>query len=268
MMKLTASKSQAVCAQKVAKRAMLACAVFALLGASAGCATKSAFDHLSSDEKAANFNAELGTNYLATGELENAEVKLERALAQDPGNALANNSYAKLRATLEDPQGADSAFIKSIRLDPKRAEYRNNYAIFLCGQGRVAEAISQFEAASRNKFYRTPEFALDNAGVCAMDHSQFELADKHLRDAIRLNPAFAPSMLHMAELKLKTGDAAVADAYHARFLTLSRHTPRSLAVGIDIKRSVGDQATAQEYAEQLVANYPRSSQARTFLASN
>ncbi len=245
------------------RKSVVACALLAIVGITSGCATKTAFGHLSSDEKAATFNAELGTNYLAAGELEPAETKLKRALQQDPNNALANNTYAKLRAELDDPQGADRAFLKSIRMDPKRAEYRNNYAIFLCDQGRTDEAVAQFMEASRNKFYRTPEFALDNAGVCAMDANQLETAELHLRNAVRLNPSFAPSMLHMAELKLKTGDATLADAYYSRFLTMSGQSPSSLVVGINIKRSLGDQAAADQLAELLITNYPRSSQAKT-----
>lgn len=250
------------------KKALLVCSVLAVMGVVSGCTTKTAFGHLSSDDKASTFNAELGTNYLNAGELENAEIKLQRALEQDPNNALANNTYGRLRAVLEDPAGADRAFRKSIRLDPKRAEYRNNYAIFLCDQGRTQESISQFVSASENKFYRTPEFALDNAGVCAMDANQLALAETHLRSAIRLNPDFAPSMLHMAELKLKSGDAAVADAYYSRYLSLARQTPGSLAVGIDVKQAIGDQAAASDYARSLVTNFPRSAQAKTFVAQN
>jgi len=242
------------------KKTIAACALLAVVGVTSGCTTKTQFGHLSSDDKASTFNAELGTNYLIAGELENAETKLQRALEQNPENALANNSYGMLRAALDDPEGADRAFKKSIRLDVKRAEYRNNYAIFLCDNGRTQEAVSQFVAASENKFYRTPEYALDNAGVCAMDANQLELAEQHMRSAIRLNPRFAPSMLHMAELKLKTGDSTLDTS-------LARQTPQSLSVGINVKRAVGEQASADEYAEQLVKNYPRSSQAKTFLAS-
>ena len=248
-------------------KTLMACALFAMIGVTTGCATKTSFSHLSSDDKASTFNAELGTNYLAAGELESAETKLQRALEQNPNNALANNAYAMLRAELDDPQGADSAFKKSIRLDAKRAEYRNNYAIFLCDSGRTEEAVEQFITASENKFYNTPEYALDNAGVCAMDANQLALAETHLRSAIRLNPNFAPGMLHMAELKLKTGDANVADAYYARHISLSAQSPQSLVVGIKVKQAVGEQETADEYAQLLLTRYPRSNEAKTYLAA-
>ncbi len=250
------------------KKSLLVCSLLALMSGVSGCASKTKFGHLSSDDKASTFNAELGTNYLNAGELENAEIKLQRALEQDPNNALASNTYGRLLVVLDDPIGAEQAFTKSIRLDPKRAEYRNNYAIFLCDSGRTQESVAQFVAASENKFYRTPEYALDNAGVCAMDANQLDLAETHLRSAIRLNPNFAPSMLHMAELKLKSGDATVADAYYSRYLSLARHTAGSLAVGIDVKQAIGDQAAANELARSLVTHFPRSSQAKTFVAQN
>ena len=232
-----------------------------------GCAVNPMFGRLTDDQKAATYNAELGTNYLAAGELEPAQIKVLRALQQDPSNALANNTHAKLLVELDKPAAAEKAFQKSIRLDPKRAEYRNHYGIFLCGQGRTEQAIDQFLQAADNKFYRTPEFALDNAGVCAMQAGRHDLADQHFRDAIRQSAVFAPAILHMAELKLKTGDATLADAYYSRFVTLARQTPQSLYVGINIRRELGDSASADRFAEQLIKAYPRSSQARTVLAS-
>ena len=233
----------------------------------AGCAANPMFGRLTDDQKAASYNAELATNYLAAGELEPAQVKVLRALQQDPANALANNTHAKLLVQLEKHDAAEKLFIKSIRLDPKRAEYRNNFGIFLCGRGKTEQAIDQFLKAADNKFYQTPEYALDNAGVCAMEAGRLALADKHFRSAIRQSAVFAPAILHMAELKLKTGDATLADAYYSRFLTLARQTPQSLYVGVNIRRELGDTPAADRFAEQLVKAYPRSSQARTILAT-
>jgi len=118
---------------------------------------------------------------------------------------------------------------------PEWRYYWYHYGIFLCGQGRTEQAIDQFLQAADNKFYRTPEFALDNAGVCAMQAGRHDLADQHFRDAIRQSAVFAPAILHMAEL--------------------------------NIRRELGDSASADRFAEQLIKAYPRSSQARTVLAS-
>ena len=45
-----------------------------------GCAANPVFGHLSDKQKAATYNAELATNYLAAGELEPAQTKVLRAL--------------------------------------------------------------------------------------------------------------------------------------------------------------------------------------------
>jgi len=232
-----------------------------------GCASTPTVGRFTNDEKAARFNAELATNYLAADELEEAHTKVLRALEQDSTNALANNTHAKILVALDKPNAAERAFAKSIKLDPHRAEYSNNFGIFLCDQGKTRQAIKQFVKASENKFYRTPEYALDNAGVCAMGAGDLAGADKYFRNAIRKSAVFAPAILHMAELKLKTGDATLADAYYSRFLSLARQTPQSLYVGINIRRQLGDGPAANRFAEQLVKAYPRSSQARTLMAS-
>ena len=103
--------------------------------------------------------------------------------------------------------------------------------------------------------------------MCALEANQLEVAEAHLRGAIRLNADFAPAMLHMAELKLKSGDAVLAEAYYSRYLSLSRQTPSSLVVGYNIRRELGDQEAAEKFAQQLMTAYPQSAQAKTFLAS-
>ncbi len=225
------------------------------------------FGRLSDSQKAASYNAELAANYLVTGDLEQAQIKLDRAMEQDSRNALANNAYAKLSALLEKDQQAERYFQRAIKYDANRAEYVNDYAIFMCERGRIPEALAMFQQAANNKFYRTPEYALDNAGVCAMDGGLHDKADEHLRAALKRNPLFAPALLHMAELTLKKGDVKLADAYHARFLKLARHTPQSLIVGIDIRRELGDQTAVDEFGQKLLSTFPRSDQAKIYLAS-
>lgn len=233
-----------------------------------GCATKPTLGRLSDSQKAASYNAELAANYMVSGQLEHAKVKLDRAFEQDPRNALANSTYAKLMAALEDQEQAENYHQRAIRFDPDRAEYVNEYAIFLCQLSRVPEALGLFQRAAENKFYQTPEYALDNAGVCAMDAHLNDIAEQHLRAALKRNPVFAPALLHMAELTLKKGDARLADAYHARFLALARQTPQSLLVGINIRRELGDSAAVDEYGRELLSAYPRSDQAKLYLASH
>ncbi len=61
-----------------------------LFGLLQACATSTQFQH-KDDIKASRYNAQLGINYMNNNrDLENARVKLEKALKQDNNNALAH----------------------------------------------------------------------------------------------------------------------------------------------------------------------------------
>ena len=218
-------------------------------------------------QEAAVFNAELGAKYLARGELDQARTKLEKALEQDDGNALAHRVYAELQDRVGDHESARRHFRTAIRLEPDDAEHRNSYGIFLCRMEEHEAAESEFVKAADNPYYRTPEFALDNAGLCMLDADREAAAEGYLRRALRTNPRFANAYLHMAELLHRQERLTVADAYFQRYLAYARHTPESLLLGVSIKRDAGDVRTAERFANRLLDEFPASREAGEYLAS-
>ena len=216
--------------------------------------------------EAAQYNAELGAKYLQRDDLEQARVKLEKALEQDDRNALAHRVYAQLQQRVGDAASARSHFRTAIRLDPDDAEHRNSYGIFLCQADDYAAAETEFVEAADNPYYRTPEYALDNAGLCMLDAGRDDAAEGYLRRALRTNPRFANAYLHMAELMHRRERLTVADAYFQRYLAYGRQTPESLLLGLGIKRDAGDLATAGRYANQLLNDFPASREAGEYLA--
>ena len=215
---------------------------------------------------AAQYNAELGAKYLQRGELEQARSKLEKALEQDDENALAHRVYAQLQHRVGNARSARTHFRDAIRLDPEDAEHRNGYGIFLCRQNDYDEAERQFAEAATNPYYRTPEFAFDNAGLCMLDADRLDAAEGYLREALRTNPRFANAYLHMAELMHRKERLTVADAYYQRYLAYGRQTPESLLLGVGIKRDAGDTRTAERYASQLLNEFPASREAGEYLS--
>lgn len=217
-------------------------------------------------EEAAMFNAELGAKYLSRGELVQARSKLEKALEQDDRNALAHRVYAELQDRVGKPGSARRHFRTAIRLEPDDAEHRNSYGIFLCRMNEHEAAESEFVEAADNPYYRTPEFALDNAGLCMLEAGREADAENYLRRALRTNPRFANAYLHMAELMHRQERLTVADAYLQRYLAYAQHTPESLLLGVDIKRDAGDTRTAGRFAERLLDEFPASREAGEYLA--
>ena len=83
-------------------------------------------------QDAAQFNAQLGAQYLQRGELDQAREKLLKALEQDDNNALAHVTYAQLQARVLKPDSAQIHFKKALQLEPDEANHRNSYGIYLC----------------------------------------------------------------------------------------------------------------------------------------
>ena len=217
-------------------------------------------------QEAAQFNAQLGARYLQRGDLDQAREKLVKALEQDDNNALAHVTYAQLQARIQRPERALVHFKKALQLEPDEGDHRNSYGIYLCEQEQFAEARRQFRAAADNPFYRTPEFALDNAGICMLDANMLNEAEGYLREALRVNPQFANAYLHMADLMHRRDRLTVADAYYQRYNAYGRESAESLLMGLTIKRDRGQLKTAAQYASRLLNQFPSSEEAGEYLS--
>ncbi len=216
-------------------------------------------------EEASKFNAQLGAQYLQRGELEQAREKLTKALEQDDDNALAHVTYAKLQYRVDDQASANKHFKRALQLEPDEAEHRNSYGIYLCEVQRYDLALKQFESAAENPYYETPEFALDNAGLCMLDAERLDDAEGYLRDALRVNPKFANAYLHMAELMHRHQRLTVSEAYFERHGVYGSDTSESLWLGYQIKRDTGDSVGSQNFASQLLDEFPSSEEAGEYL---
>jgi tetratricopeptide (TPR) repeat protein len=103
-----------------------------------------------------------GNALLSQGRLEDAIQSFREAVAIDPGSttastALANGLYDYGTAALESgvPARAADALREAIQIKPDYAEAHNNLGIAFATQGRIREAIVEWELALRIK----PDFA-------------------------------------------------------------------------------------------------------------
>lgn len=233
------------------------------------CSTTTIGRYSENPEKAAQYNAQLGINYMTLqGNLEQARIKFERALEQDETNPLANLGYAQLQTIVGDKKKADKHFKRAIQLEPLNAYNRNAYAVYLCQEGKTKEALKQFDAAIDNRYYKTPEVALDNAGVCLIDARDIVEAEEYLVRAVKANPRYAPALLNLADLNLRKHEIPLADAYYSRYAKLSDETPASLWIGYQVKHGQGKKEEASVLSNKLLKQYPNSSQAGELLKTN
>ncbi|HRP34565.1 MAG TPA: type IV pilus biogenesis/stability protein PilW [Gammaproteobacteria bacterium] len=233
-----------------------------LAGLATGCASTAPTGDRVSDQDAARYNVQLGMNYLQRGDLEAAREKLERAVQQDPSLPAAHAALGILYERAGDMRRAGDHLRRATRLAPDDPNMVNNYGGFLCRQGERREGIRHFDLAAANPFYRTPEAALTNAGVCARGIPDPEAAENYFRRALDANRNYADALLQLADLSLETQRPLQARAFLQRYEAVSSASSYSLALGHRIETAAGDRQAASEYASRLRREFPDSREAR------
>jgi type IV pilus assembly protein PilF len=226
----------------------------------AGCASSSHSAKKRSD--ASNANMQLGISYLNQGELGLAKQKLERALAENPGDPNVHSAMAMLEDRLGHPDKADNEFKAALGLARDNPDIQNNYAVYLCRTGRADEGVRYFEMAAHNALYRTPEVAHTNAGVCLRNAKRDTQAAMSFQRALRVKPNFAEAAYQLADLDFERGEVAEARATADSFASSFEATPDLLLIGVRIARKQGDRMAEEKYARKLRMDFPSSDQTR------
>src|ERR1700726_2662009 len=159
---------------------------------------------------AAAYNVQLGIEYLHQGDVALAKDKLDRALAEAPNSAEVHSARAMLFERMHSPDKADAEFRTSLRLAPHDPDVLNNYAVYLCQNGRTDEGVRHFEEAAHNALYRTPQAAYTNAGVCLRAAKRDDEARANFNAAIQLRPNYAEAAFQLATLDFDHGQLAAA----------------------------------------------------------
>jgi type IV pilus assembly protein PilF len=213
-------------------------------------------------EKAAELNKQLGSVYLRQGNLALAKEKLERAEEYNPRDAELHSVLALLYERLGIPAEVDKHYKTAIRLAPKDPQISNNYAVFLCQNGRTAEGVKRFLESARNPLYRTPEMAYTNAGVCLRRAKRYEEAGNSFARALQIRPNNPEAVYQWADLALDQGQPAKGREQVDKYLASYDATADLLLVGAKIARAVGDRVAEDKYTRRLRVEFPGSQQLR------
>lgn len=213
----------------------------------------------------AQANLDLGIAYMQQGDNRAALDKLTRATIAKPDYAPTYNVLGVFYQRVGNYEKAESNFEKSLDLDAENFDTMNNYASFLCQTDRYEEAHAIYLSAADNRLNNRPEIALANAGQCALKHGRLETGEEYLRRALDRNPQLAPALLQMADISYEQGEYLAARDYLQRYLAITRHTPRSLWLGIQIEQQLGDKGdrnTVSSYVLLLRNKYADSKEAQ------
>ena len=213
-------------------------------------------------DDAANYNMQLGLDYLKQGELQIAKDKLDRAMAENPEDPNVHSAMAMLQERLGRPDKADHEFRTALSLGHRNPDILNNYAVYLCSHGRTDDGVKSFEEAAHNPLYRTPEAAFTNAGVCQRAAKRDTQAAMSFQRALQIRPSFAEAAYQLSDLDLQRGELEEARAEVDRYLGTYDATPDLLLVGVRIAQKQRDRLAEERYARKLRMDFPGSEQAR------
>jgi type IV pilus assembly protein PilF len=211
---------------------------------------------------ASNYNMQLGMAYLNQGDLGLAKEKLDRAVAENPGDPNVHSAMAMLQDRLGHPDQADKEFKTALNIGPRSPDVLNNYAVYLCRTGRVDEGVKTFDEAAHNALYRTPEAAFTNAGVCLRGAKRDTQAAMSFQRALQVRPSFAEAAYQLADLDFQRGEVQDARDTVDRFCSTYEPTADLLLIGVRITRKQGDRAAEEKFARKLRMDFPSSDQTR------
>lgn len=213
--------------------------------------------------EAARVHTELAQTYLVSGDLQTALAKLKLAIQFDPNYVPARTVIAVVYERINDQANAELNYRKAVLLDPSKGDVNNNLGLFLCATGRYAEADGYFAKAIADPFYKTPDIALTNDGVCKLRLNDTVGAEKSFRSALTRNPDNPETLFQLAKVLYLNNDAFRARAFLQRFDALGSPTAAGFKLGYDIETRLGNRESALSYSSRLQAQFPDSEQART-----
>ena len=197
-----------------------------------------------------------------------AKDKLERAVKQAPRDPAIHGLLAMLYLRLGQESRAEDEYRIALKLAPSDPDLLNNYAVFLCGAGRIDEGVSRFQEAARNALYRTPWVAYTNAGVCLRSANRDLEAEPLFGRALQARPDYLEALTQLVELQLNHNRASEGYARVTDFLKGSPATAELLLLGWRAARAQPNPVNAAQMGWRLQTEFPDSEQARQVAAAS
>jgi type IV pilus assembly protein PilF len=205
---------------------------------------------------------QLGAQYFRNGSYELARDRLITTLEYDPKMAIAHSTLALTYVQLENRRLASDHFELAVRYGPDNFDVRNAYAVYLCQQKSYDEARKQFDKAIAIYNNDNAEIMLTNAGVCMVSKPDYDLAEKYFREALEFKSSYGEALLQLSSLKHKTGQDLHARAFLQRYMITNKLNSSVLYLGMSIEKNLGDERAATDFSNQLLRDFPNSSEAR------
>jgi type IV pilus assembly protein PilF len=213
-------------------------------------------------EEAGRINARLAMEYLKREQLQVAQDKIEKALAQNPKDVNVQLAAGLVYERLHENRTAEKHFRQAVKISPDSPEAQNALGAYFCRNEQQKKGEEMFLKAAANPLYRTPFVAYTNAGVCARSAGNLEQAERYLRQALTSQVDYPETYAQLAGVLHGRGNNLQARAFVGRFLAVAPATPEMLLLGYNIEVAMKDEAAAAAFKARLEKEFPNSDQLR------
>jgi len=237
----------------------------------AGCVsttTGSITEPVRNDDDAAGLNYQLGARYYQRGSYELARDRLLLATEIDPKMAVAHTTLALTYEALDNNRLATASYERALRAAPKDFSVHNAYAVFMCRQKDYEQAGKYFDKAASHPENDDSEITLTNAGLCLMQKPDLVAAEQYFRLALERKTNYGEALLQLCFLKFQSKDYLSARAFLQRFMSSNIPNASILYLASRIEDLLGNDRGRTEFEDQLIREFPTSSEARKVLGSN
>lgn len=213
-------------------------------------------------EEAGRINARLAMEYLKREQLQVAQDKIEKALAQNPKDVNVQLAAGLVYERLHENRTAEKHFRQAVKISPDSPEAQNALGAYFCRNEQQKKGEEMFLKAAANPLYRTPFVAYTNAGVCARSAGNLEQAERYLREALKSQVDYPETYAQLAGVLHGRGNNLHARAFVERYLAVAPATPEMLLLGYNIEVAMKDEAAAAAFRTRLEKEFPDSEQLR------
>lgn len=216
------------------------------------CASGDRSPHSDASTRAA-IRLSLAQAYFEQGQHSVAQEELLRSLALDPNNAQAHVLQGLVSMAQHRPEAARASLNRALALDSGLVSALHNRAWLSCQEGRIDQAMADFDAALVRAQGSERAHALMVQGVCWAQAQRWDEAHERLSESLALAPQQAVARYHWARVQQARGQWTLQ--------SLSRSSDvnaQSLWLAIQGARQLGDTVAAAQWAAELERQFPQS----------
>ncbi len=224
------------------KSLILLWVVFIVLGAS-GCGPS-----LAEKQKRAKAYQDLASAKASEGNLRGALAELLKAIKLDPDDVELNHQLALVLRNLGQYDLSLKYFQRTLELDPKFSDARNNMGTLYLMMEKWDPAIACFKEALKDLVYNTPQYAYNNMGYAYYRKGDYDQAIRCYREAIRCAKPYAVAYANLGMAYAAKGDLDQAAAAYKEAIF---YAPKDAAAHLGLSRVLMRQEKAEEAKEAL-----------------